>query len=71
MQIFHNDGSQNQCLFPESDYLKGNKDCLDKYVMVYLLQTNKTINWHYHSPRARHPGMRSQVGLRKHHYKQS
>ena len=24
-----------------------------------------------HSPRARHPGMRSQVGLMKHHYKQS
>ena len=24
-----------------------------------------------HSPRARHPGMRSQVGFRKHHYKQS
>ena len=24
-----------------------------------------------HSPRARHPGMWSQVGLRKHHYKQS
>ena len=24
-----------------------------------------------HSPRATHPGMRSQVGLRKHHYKQS
>ena len=24
-----------------------------------------------HSPRARHPGMRSQAGLRKHHYKQS
>ena len=23
------------------------------------------------SPRARHPGMRSQVSLRKHHYKQS
>ena len=23
------------------------------------------------SPRARHPGIRSQVGLRKHHYKQS
>ena len=21
-----------------------------------------------HSPRARHPGIRSQVGLRKHHY---
>ena len=24
-----------------------------------------------HSPRARHPGMQSLVGLRKHHYKQS
>ena len=24
-----------------------------------------------HSPKARHPGMSSQVGLRKHHYKQS
>ena len=24
-----------------------------------------------HSPRARHPGMRSQVGLRKHHYEQN
>ena len=24
-----------------------------------------------HSPRARHPGMRGQVVLRKHHYKQS
>ena len=24
-----------------------------------------------HLPRARHPGMRSQVGLRKHHYEQS
>ena len=23
-----------------------------------------------HSPRARHPGMRSQVSLRKHHHKQ-
>ena len=27
--------------------------------------------WCDHSPRARHHGMRSQVGLRKHHYKQS
>ena len=27
--------------------------------------------WCDHSPRARHPGMQSQVGLRKHHYKQS
>ena len=27
--------------------------------------------WCDHSPRARHPGTQSQVGLRKHHYKQS
>ena len=26
---------------------------------------------HDHSSRARHPGMRSHVGLRKHHYEQS
>ena len=26
-----------------------------------------TIMW-CHSPRARHPGVQSQVGLRKHHY---
>ena len=28
-------------------------------------------HWCDHSPRARHPGKSSQVGLRKHHYKQS
>ena len=27
--------------------------------------------WCDHLPRPRHSGMRSQVGLRKHHYKQS
>ena len=27
--------------------------------------------WCDHWPRARHPGMWSQVGLRKHHYEQS
>ena len=26
---------------------------------------------HDHSPRARHPRIQSQVGLRKHHYEQS
>ena len=29
------------------------------------------IRWCDHSLRARHPGMQSQVGLRKHHYEQS
>ena len=27
--------------------------------------------WCDYSPRARHPGMRNQVGLRKHHYDKS
>ena len=27
--------------------------------------------WCDHSPRAKHPRMRSQVGLRQHHYEQS
>ena len=27
--------------------------------------------WYDHQPGGRHPGMWSQVGLRKHHYKQS
>ena len=30
-----------------------------------------TIQWCDHWPRARHPGVWSEVGLRKHHYKQS
>ena len=28
-------------------------------------------DWNNHSRRARHPGVWSQVGLRKHHYEQS
>ena len=31
----------------------------------------RSSQWCDHSPRARHPGMCSKVGLRKHHYKQS
>ena len=33
--------------------------------------TTQIIIWYDHLPRARHPGMQSQLGLRKHHYKQS
>ena len=32
---------------------------------------NNNKRWCDHSPRARYPGMWSQVGLRKHHYEQS
>ena len=27
--------------------------------------------WYGHSPKTRHPGVQSQMGLRKHHYEQS
>ena len=38
------------------------------YKKIFMTQTTTMV---YHSPRARHPGVWSQVGLRKHHYKQS
>ena len=41
------------------------KNCTKKICMTQI------TTWCYHSPRARHPGMRSQMGLRKHHYEQS
>ena len=37
----------------------------------FALETNTDNQWYDYSPRVRHPGMQSQVGLRKHHYKQS
>ena len=33
--------------------------------------TEELSQWYDHSPRARHPGIWSQVGLRKQHYEQS
>ena len=41
------------------------KNCTKK------ISTTQIITMCDHSPTARHPGMRSQVGLRKHHYEQS
>ena len=38
------------------------------YKKIFMTQITTMCD---HSPRARHPGMRSQVGLRKNHYKQS
>ena len=39
---------------------------------LYQKSLNYQITqWCAHSPRARHPGVRSQVGLRKHHYEES
>ena len=35
------------------------------------LHNPDTQRWCDHSPRARHPGMQSQEGLKKHHYEQS
>ena len=39
-----------------------------EYIELYKKELH---NQDDHSPRARHPGMRSQVGFKKHHYKQS
>ena len=41
------------------------KNCTKKISMTQITTMRN------HSPRARHAGMRSQVGLRKHHYEQS
>ena len=35
---------------------------------IFMTQITMMVD---HSPRARHPGMSSQVGLRNHHYEQS
>ena len=45
-----------------------------EYTEVYKTDLHDPDNhngMYDHPPRARHPGMGSQVGLRKHHYKQS
>ena len=39
--------------------------------VLYKKDLNDPDNHDNHSPRARHLGIRSQVGLRKHHYEQS
>ena len=39
--------------------------------VLYKKDLNDPDNHDNHSPRARHPGTGSQVGLRKHHYEQS
>ena len=39
---------------------------------LYKEDVNDLVpGWGDHSPSARHPGVRSQVGLRKHHHEQS
>ena len=38
---------------------------------VYKKDLHDPNNHPGHSPKARHPGMRSQVGLRQHYYEQS
>ena len=49
---------------------KGGKNTQTNYTKkIYMTQSQ--LCDHLHSPRARHPGMWSQVGLRKPHYKQS
>jgi len=42
-----------------------------EYTEELYKKRSSWCRWCDHSPRARHPGMWSQVGLRKHHYKHS
>ena len=46
------------------------KKTWQEYTELYKKDLHDPDN-HDHSPRTRHPGMQSQVGLRKHHYEQS
>ena len=47
--------------------------CFRLLLLQTLVTETPSFFYHipHHSPRARHPGMWSQVGLRKHHYEQS
>ena len=52
------------------DIKRGGKNTQKNYTQKILI-TQITIMVYNHSPRARNPGMRSQMGLREHHYEQS
>ena len=49
------------------DIKKRRQEYKELYKKIFTTQITTMCD---HSPRARHPGMQSQVGLRKHHYKQ-
>ena len=53
------------------DIKKGCQEYREELYKKDLHDQDNQSRWCDHSPRARHPGMQSQVGLRKHHYEQS
>ena len=53
----------------EQKLLRGGKNTQKNYTKKILM--TQIIMMVDHSPRARHPGMQSQVSLRKHHYEQN
>ena len=57
---------RNGMVLTEAEDIK--KKCQEYTEELYRKDLHDPDN---HSSRARHPGMQSQVGLRKHHYKQS
>ena len=59
--------SNSKDLTEAEDIKKGWQEYIEE---LYKKDLHNADN-HDHSPRARHPGMWSQVGLRKHHYEQS
>ena len=52
---------------PEAEEIKKR---WQEYTELYKKDLSTPGN-HDHSPTARHPGVQSQVGLRKHHYEES
>jgi len=63
-------GRNGMDLTEAEDIKRGSKNTQKNYTQKVLI-TQITIMVYDHSPRARHPGVQSQMGLKKHHYKQS
>ena len=61
-------GRNGMDLTEAEDIKKRRQEYKELYKKIFTTQITTMCD---HSPRARHPGMRSQVGLRKHHRKQS
>ena len=55
----------------ESEDIKRWQEYTEEVYKTDLHDPDNHNGMYDHPPRARHPGMGSQVGLRKHHYKQS
>ena len=55
----------------EAEYIKKWQEYTELYKKIFMTQMTTMVWSLTPQPRARHPGMWSQVGLKKHHYEQS